>query len=200
MSVPALQLDPYLSPPLARHRIDVETYHRMGEAGLLRPEQRTELIEGEVIDMAPIGSPHAGNVNFLLNRLLAAIGSRAIVAAQNPIVLGRHSEPQPDLCVLRPREDFYIDAHPTAADVLLAVEVSDTTLAYDRGVKLPLYARHGIPEYWLVDLTGGRLEAHHTPRDGEYRHMDLYRDERICLQALPEVCIELAPLRLTKPK
>jgi len=196
MSVSAIQIDPYLDPPLVRHRIDVETYHRMGEAGLIAPGQRTELIEGEVIDMAPIGSAHSGRVNTLNALLTAAIGGRAIVAVQNPVILGLHCEPQPDLSVLRPREDFYSDAHPTAAETLLVVEVSDSTIAFARGVKLPLYARHGVPEYWLVDLVAGRLEAYHTPVDGLYRHTDLYRDERISLQTLPEVCIELAPLRL----
>jgi Uma2 family endonuclease len=146
-----------------RHRLTVDEYYRMAEVGIFSPEARVELIEGEVIDMPPIGSPHAGTVIYLATRLTYAIGDRAIVSTQNPIFLDEHSEPQPDIALLRPRSDFYRNAHPTVADVLLVVEVADSTLAYDTQIKLPLYARHHIPEVWLVDLVNQRLSVHRSP-------------------------------------
>ena len=129
-----------------RHRLTVAEYHRMGDTGIFSPEARVELIEGEVIDMPPIGSLHAGTVSYLVEVLRPACGGWAIVRTQNPVFLDLRSEPQPDVALLRPRPDFYRNAHPTPTDVFLIVEVADTTLAYDTQIKLPLYARHGVPE------------------------------------------------------
>ena len=141
-----------------RHRITVEEYHRMAEVGLLAPDARVELIEGEIIDMAPIGNPHRATVMMLDDLLHRAVGQRGIVLCQSSIRLGPHSEPEPDLAVLRARADYYRSAAPTAADALLVIEVSDTTWGYDRHTKIPLYARHGIPEVWLIDVS--RLMIH----------------------------------------
>jgi Uma2 family endonuclease len=116
-----------------------------------------------VIDMPPIGSPHAGTVDYLAEAFRLACGRQVIVGTQNPIRLSQQSEPQPDVALLRPRADFYRSAHPMPADVFLLVEVADSTLAYDAQVKLPLYARHGIPEVWLVDLPNQQLVAHSDP-------------------------------------
>lgn len=146
-----------------RHRLTVAEYYRMGETGILAPDARVELIEGEIIDIPPIGSPHAGTVTYLGHSLNLACGTQAIVSMQNPVFLDLHSEPQPDIALLRPRPDFYRSAHPTSADVFLIVEVADTSLAYDTQIKLPLYARHGVPEVWLVDLPNRRLLIHRTP-------------------------------------
>jgi len=149
---------------LARlHRLMVDDYHRMGETGILGPELRTELIEGEIVEMTPIGPSHGGTVNLLAKRLTTRVGDAALVSIQNPVVLDDHSEPQPDLALLRPRADFYRDAHPRPRDVLLVIEVADSTLRYDRDVKLPLYARAGIPEVWLVDLRGRELVIYRRP-------------------------------------
>ncbi len=115
-----------------RHRLTVRDYQRMGEAGIFHEDDRVELIEGEIVDMAPIGSGHSGQVNRLSNILKLAIGERAIVAVQNPIVLGDHSSPQPDIAQLRPQADYYAAAHPQARDVLLIVEVAESSLDYDR--------------------------------------------------------------------
>lgn len=136
-----------------RHRFTVEDYHHMSDAGMFPPDQRLELIAGEVIEMAAIGSRHAGAVNRL-TRLFACLGDRAIVAVQNPVRLGDLSEPQPDLTLLRWRSDFYEAAHPTPADVLLLIEVSDSTMSWDRTVKQALYAAAGITEMWDVGLRG----------------------------------------------
>ena len=155
-----------------RHRLTVSDYYRMAEVGILDPEARVELIEGEIIDMAPPGSPHAGTVNYLAEVLIRAIGDRASALVQNPVRLSQYSEPQPDVALLRRRDDFYRERHPTSADVLLIVEVAATSLRFDRKTKLPLYARHGIPEMWLVDLGGRRLVRYRAPQHGAYTLVD----------------------------
>jgi Uma2 family endonuclease len=142
---------------LPRHRITVDEYHRMAELGLLNEDSRVELIEGEIIDMAPIGISHNSTVDRLNRWLVTAVGSRAIVRIQGSFRLSNITEPQPDVILLRPREDFYAAKFAAGEDTLLVVEVSDTTFRYDRSVKVPLYARHGIPEVWVVDLENGRL-------------------------------------------
>jgi Uma2 family endonuclease len=146
-----------------RHRLTVAEYYRMGETGILAPDARVELIDGEIIDMPPIGSPHASTVFFISDRLRDIVKGIAFVWVQNPIRLSQHSEPQPDVALLRPRPDLYHSSHPTPADVFLIVEVADTSLAYDTQIKLPLYARHGIPEVWLIDLPNRRFMVHRTP-------------------------------------
>jgi Uma2 family endonuclease len=151
-----------------RHRLTVEQYHRMAETGVLARDARVELIEGVIVEMAPIGSRHAATVNKLNRALIAAVGARAIVSVQNPIRLGDRSEPQPDLALLRPREDFYADAPPTSADRLLIIEVSQATAAYDRQIKVPLYAQHGVPEVWIVDLDFSLVRFYRTPQADRY--------------------------------
>ena len=155
-------------PWVKRHKLDVVQYHRMGEAGVFEGNERVELIEGEIVEMAPIGSNHAGTTNVLTRSLFDAVGARAVVAVGNPVRLDRYNEPQPDFALLRPRADSYRDAHPTAADTLLLIEVADSSLRYDRKVKLPLYARHGVPELWIVDLEGGTVEVCREPRGDGY--------------------------------
>jgi Uma2 family endonuclease len=145
------------------HRLTVADYHRMAETGVLAPGTRVELIEGGVVDMAPIGSRHAAAVDLLAERLIGALEGSAIVRVQGPVRLGLSSEPQPDIAVLRSRADRYAASHPGAADVFLVIEVSDATLEFDREVKARLYARHGIPEFWLVDLVHGELRISKGP-------------------------------------
>jgi Uma2 family endonuclease len=157
------------APWVKRHKLDVREYYRMGEAGIFEPGERVELIEGEIIDMAPIGSEHSGTVTGLTQAVYAAIGGRATVTVQAPLRLSEFSEPEPDLLLLKPRADFYRSEHPTAADVLLLIEVANTSLRYDRDVKLPLYARHGVPEVWIVNLAEGVIETYRDPRDEAYR-------------------------------
>ncbi|MDQ3564751.1 MAG: Uma2 family endonuclease [Pseudomonadota bacterium] len=120
-----------------RHRLTVDDYQRMGEAGILDRNARVELIAGEIIDMAPIGSLHAGTVKRLIRMLERTVGDAAVLSVQDPIVLGPYSEPEPDVALLKPREDFYTTAHPVPDDVLLIIEVADTTVRYDREVKVP---------------------------------------------------------------
>lgn len=144
----------------------------MAEVGILAPDARVELIDGEIIDMAPPGSSHAGTVDYLLSVLGAAAKDRANVRVQNPVRLSQYSEPQPDLTLLRPREDFYRAHHPRSEDVLLIVEVAASSLRFDRKKKVPLYARHGVPEVWLVDLGGERLVRFRSPKQGAYSLVD----------------------------
>jgi Uma2 family endonuclease len=155
-----------------RHRLTVADYYRMAEVGILDPEARVELIDGEIIDMAPPGSPHAATVNYLNEVLMHAVEGRATLIVQNPVRLGNYSEPQPDLALARRREDFYRERHPQPDDVLLLVEVAASSLKFDRDTKLPLYARHGIPEFWLVDLGSRRLTRYRALQHGSYTLVD----------------------------
>jgi Uma2 family endonuclease len=178
-----------------RHRLTVAEYHRMGETGIFSPEARVELIEGEVIDMPPIGSLHAGTVDYIADVLRLTCGGRAIVRTQNPVFLDLRSEPQPDVALLRPRPDFYRNAHPTPSDVFLIVEVADTTLAYDTQIKLPLYARHGIPEAWLVDLPNRQFIIHRIPTPTGFQDVQTLTDlSAVSPFLLPGVTIDLSGL------
>lgn len=153
-----------------RYRLSADGYERMGEAGILGEDDRVELLEGEIIDMPPIGSPHGGAVKRIANRLVHAIAeTEAIVAVQDPLRLSDFSEPEPDIALLKPRDDFYSARHPGPEDVLLLIEVAETSLRYDRDKKLPLYARAGIPECWLVDLSGKALWIYRDPGPEGYR-------------------------------
>ena len=152
-----------------RHLFTVREFDGMVRSGVFHEDDRVELLAGEVIEMTPIGSPHAGCVNALTNRLTAQLGSKAIVSVQNPVVLDDYSEPQPDLLVLQPRADFYRSAHPRPADVWLLIEVSDSSVEFDRRDKLPHYARSGIREVWIVDLAGSCVDRFEYPSPDGYR-------------------------------
>lgn len=154
------------------HRLTVHDYYRMAEVGLLSPDDRTELIEGEIVDMPPIGSEHAFMVTLLTERLLRAAGESAVVRVQQPVRFMPRSEPQPDFALVRRTIDAYRHAHPVAKDVLLLIEVSESTLRYDLEVKARLYATHGIPEYWVVDLVNRRIVRHRAPGRAGYAQCD----------------------------
>mgnify|MGYP005848610191 CR=1 FL=1 len=174
---------------ITRRRFTVDEYHRMAEAGILHEDDRVELLEGEIVEMSPIGWRHQGCVNRLTYWLIAALQDRAVVQPQGPIRLGPDSEPQPDLVVLRPRADFYAEGGPGPEDVLWLVEISDTSLRYDREVKVPLYGRYGIPEVWVVDLVEERVFVHRDPHPAAgYRSVRvLGRGARLAPQAFPDV-------------
>jgi Uma2 family endonuclease len=155
-----------------RHRLTVSDYYRMAEVGILAPDARVELIDGDIIDMTPPGSLHAVTVRRLNGILTRAAGDSASVLVQDPVRLSDLSEPQPDLALLRPPDDSYIQHHPGPADVLLVVEVADTSLRFDRDTKVSLYAVHGIPEMWLVDLRSRQLIRHRAPVQGAYTLVD----------------------------
>ena len=151
-----------------RHHVTVDDYHRISEAGLLNPQARLELIEGEIVDMPPIGSRHAGKASRLADLLRDAVGEHALIRTQWPVRLGRQTEVQPDIAVVKPRADYYESAHPAPGDVLLLVEVSDSTLRHDLDVKADLYARHGIREFWVLDLPNNILHVFTHPVNGAY--------------------------------
>jgi Uma2 family endonuclease len=173
---------------VTRRRFTVHDYHRMGEAGILHEDDRVELIEGEIVEMAAIGTRHFSCVNGLTRLLVRSVGDEAIVSVQNPVRLNEHTEPQPDLAVLRVRD--YRESLPMPEDVLLLIEVSDTTLRYDRNLKLPLYARAGILEVWIVDLSGEVIERHTDPSGDSYRHTErARRGDRIECSTLPNLTL-----------
>jgi Uma2 family endonuclease len=172
----------------SRRPFTVDEYYQMAAAGILKPGDRVELIDGEIIQMAPIGDVHASEVDWLNDLFMRVLAGRVQVRVQNPLRLSDYSEPVPDIMLLRPRSDFYRSGHPTPADVILLVEVSDTTLRYDRGVKLPLYAREGVPEVWIVEIGPDQLTVHRDPSPTGYRNSQvLRRGERISLSAFPDV-------------
>jgi Uma2 family endonuclease len=178
-----------------RWRFTVDDFYRMGEVGILPPEARVELIDGEVIKLAPIGSHHNGSVIGLDEIFRESLGRRVTVSIQGPLELERHWNPQPDVLILKRREDRYRRANPTDADVLLLIEVADTTLIYDRDTKGPRYAQAGIIEYWIVDLTGDRLLVYRDPRDGVYQSVQaLTREDTVQPLAFPELTIAVADI------
>lgn len=155
-------------------RFTLEEYHRMGEAGILDEDERVELIEGEIVEMTPIGRAHASVVARIAKLFWTHFGDRAIVWVQNPLALPRQvSEFQPDLALLKPRPDFYRGKQVEPADALLVVEVMDSSVAHDRRVKLPIYARGGVPEVWLVDVNESAVETHRQPTTAGYRDRSL---------------------------
>jgi Uma2 family endonuclease len=176
-----------------RHAFTVDEWHRMGDADLFGVDARMELLDGEVIEMAPIGSRHAGGVNRLNHVLTAAAGPRALIAVQNPVLLDDHSEPQPDIAVLLPRPDSYSGSHPTPFEILLLVEVSDSTLAFDREQKAAAYARAEVGEYWIVDLVGDQILVMRRPTRAGYGDVRRAgRGDQVGVEALPGIMIEAA--------
>jgi Uma2 family endonuclease len=153
------------------HRITVDEYHEMVERGILREDDRVELLDGRLIPVPSPSPPHSGTVNLLMAIFVRRFDGRATVMVQQPVILDNYSEPQPDLLLARRRDDAYRTAHPVPRDVLLAVEVSRSTLRFDRGEKLRAYARTGIAEVWIVDLIHGIVETYAGPRAGEYVRM-----------------------------
>lgn len=152
-----------------RHRFGVEEYHRMAQAGILGEDDRVELVHGEIVEMTPIGSRHHACVMRLNQMLVGFSGEDYIVSVQGPLRVDENSEPQPDVALLRRRADFYAGRLPAPEDTLIVIEVSETTLSYDRNVKLPLYGRAGVPEVWIVDLAGEKIELYANPGAGKAR-------------------------------
>jgi Uma2 family endonuclease len=186
-------LDRPAIPP--RRRFDVDAYHRMSETGILAPDDRVELIDGEIIEMAPIGAAHGGKVDRLTSLVARIVAEgRVIVRVQGPLRLDRRNEPQPDLMLLQPKADFYESGHPTAADVLLLVEVADSSLAWDSGPKLALYAHHGVPEVWIVDLVGRVVEVYRQPDAQAYAERETVQQGVLTPRLVPTLTIDVKAL------
>ncbi len=175
---------------IGKRVFSVTEYHQMVEAGILTENDKIELINGEIITMSPVGSIHAGCVNRLSALLSTMLQKQAIVSIQNPIQADDYSEPEPDLAMLKPRSDFYSESHPQPADVLIVIEVSDSTLDFDKEVKLPLYAKAGISEAWIINLPEKTVEIYTTPQTGIYRKLELFKaDERLVTSAFSQLSI-----------
>ncbi|BAZ86808.1 Uma2 family endonuclease [Dolichospermum compactum] len=180
---------------LVRHQFTVKQFHQMAESGILSENDRLELIRGEMIDMSPIGTRHAGCVLFLSNLLILLLGGRALINVQNPVELDETSEPQPDIALLKPRPDFYRNSHPQPEDIFLLIEVADTTVKYDREVKIPLYAEANIPEVWLVDVNQEVVEVYRNPLQGVYQDVQkLVKNEILSILAFPDVHINVSEI------
>ena len=173
-----------------RRQFRVTDYHRMVDAGILGEDDRVELIAGEVVDMSPVGTRHAACVDRLNMALTRHAAGSAIVRVQSPIQLDDYSEPQPDIALLRVRDDFYMYSHPMPADVLLLIEVADSSTAYDRNTKLPLYAHAAIPEVWLVSVPDERIERYTQPMNGIYQMIQIVqRGQDLRSTALPNLTV-----------
>ncbi len=157
------------------YRFTRADYHRMVDAGILHEDSPVELIEGEILQMSPIGRRHKAGVDRLNRIFTVSLGDAAIVRVQSSVSLGDRTEPEPDVVLLRPRADFYADADETPDDVLLVVEVADSSLEYDRRTKAPLYARHGIPELWIVDQNRDRITRYVDPTPNGYATPRVFR-------------------------
>jgi Uma2 family endonuclease len=180
----------------ARRLFTREEYHRMGEVGILKQADRVELIKGEIVTMSPIGPRHYAFVNKLTKLLIMSLGDRAVVGVQGPIVLADDTEPEPDIAVIRNRSVPYKQREPSAEDVLLLIEVAETSLRYDRSTKLRLYAEAGIPEYWVVDCAAESVEVHRTPHAGGYREVSRVAGSTstVAPHAFPDVTLTLAEI------
>lgn len=180
---------------LTKHRFTVDDYHRMGETGVLKPDARVELLDGEIIDMAPIGPFHGGSTNRLNDFFTRLAKGRWVVSVQNPVRLSEHSEPQPDLMLLKPVPDYYTSRLPGPEDVFLLIEVADTTLMLDRDRKLPAYGRAGIREVWILNLSERALEVYREPHFAGYGSRTVLREgDQARPLAFPDAVVEVANL------
>jgi Uma2 family endonuclease len=178
-----------------KHLFTVREFHQMAEGGVFAEDDRVELLGGEIFEMTPIGSRHAGWVNYLSQTLTAQLGSSVIVSVQNPFVLDNFSEPQPDLLILRPRSDFYSGSHPTPEDVRVVIEVADSSESFDRRAKLPRYAQAGIPEAWLIVLNGNAVDVYDDPSTDGYRaHRRFERGEQLTSRQFPSLTVVVSEL------
>jgi len=182
-------------PVLTAHRFTAGEYYRMAETGLLAPNARVELLDGQIIDMSPIGPLHGGLTKRLNQFFSRTAKGRWVVAVQDPLHLDEHSEPQPDLMLLKPAPGDYTDRHPAPKDVFLIIEVSDTSLHYDREEKLPAYARAGITEVWIVNALEKNIEVHREPHVTSYGSTTVLRSgDKVSPLTFPDIAVDVAEL------
>ena len=177
------------------HRITVSDFQKMEQVGILKPTARVELIEGIIVDMSPIGPAHNGIVDHLSQLLHRAIIDRGIVRTQGSIILDEYNEPEPDIAILKPKSDFYIKELPKPKDIFLVIEVADVSLKEDRDRKIPLYAKHNIPEVWLIDITKKNVEIFREPLPSRYQKIEHPENPGIIKPSLlPNVEVDLSRL------
>lgn len=167
------ELEKVAVPSIVRKRFRADEVHKMTELGILPEESGWELIDGFLIEKMSIGSNHAGTVNVLTQKLIVTLAGKAVVAVQNPIHIDEHNEPEPDISLLKPREDFYRKSLPDPQDALLLIEVSGSTVECDREIKRMLYAKAEIAEFWLVNLKENTVERYSSPKNGNYRLVEI---------------------------
>jgi Uma2 family endonuclease len=151
-----------------RKHFTIDEYHKLAETGIIKPTDRVELIEGDIITMSPIKSKHAGIVDAIAEFLIHTLYRKATIKIQNPMSIGNNSEPEPDIIIAKHKQDHYRSAHPTPEEVYLLIEVADSSLAYDQSIKAPLYAKAGIPEYWIINIIDEQIEIYREPGDENY--------------------------------
>ena len=179
----------------AKHRFSVSDYYRMAETGVLHPDARVELLNGEITDMSPIGPFHGGVVNYLTEHFVSACKGRWTTTVQNALRLDDYSEPEPDVTLLKRSPDFYRGRHPGPDDVFLLIEVADSSLDRDQQEKVPAYARAGIKEVWIVDLNEEVIEVYRQPSQSGYASKKvLGRGENAAPQAFPDAAVDVADL------
>jgi Uma2 family endonuclease len=185
---------------VTRKRFTIEDYHRLGDLGFFKESDRIELIRGEIIQMPNKKPPHSVVNSRLVKRLILMLGEQAIVRGQEPVILSSDSEPLPDVAILKARQDEYLDSHPYTQDIILLIEISETTLKYDRETKLSLYAEDGIADYWIVNLVDNYLEVYSEPyqsQTGEfsYRSRRIFLpNETVTLPSFPELFLDLSTI------
>lgn len=176
----------------SRKLFTVDEYYRMLDVGVIRPDDRIELIEGEIVQMAPMSCKHGGCITYLIQVLNELVNGKAIVNSQIPLHLNDYSEPEPDVCILKNREDFYRNAHATPKDILLVIEVSLSTLSYDLNAKIPMYANSGVIEVWVVDLENEEVHQFTEPLDGEYQnHIIHQKNETVQAQQIESAVLSV---------
>ncbi|HLO85156.1 MAG TPA: Uma2 family endonuclease [Nostocaceae cyanobacterium] len=181
-----------MSTQLVKRRFTVEQYHQIHEAGILTENDRVELINGEILEIAAIGKLHAAYVDCISNLLYASLGRKVIVRVQNPIIVSNLSEPQPDITIVQFSSDFYRSGLPQPNDILLLIEIAGSSIEYDRDVKIPLYAESGILEVWLVDINQQIIEVYRQPTPTGYTEIKtLNRGEKLSIQSFPEISLNL---------
>jgi Uma2 family endonuclease len=178
-----------------KHLTDIHEWQKLGDANIFPPESRLELIDGEILEMAPIGCNHSGHLNRINKLFTVLTADCADTSVQNPLQLGDLSEPEPDFMLLKPSADFYCSRHPNADDVLLLIEVADSSLSFDQNQKLRLYARHNIPEYWLLNLKDSCIEVYRQPHEDVYGEKTTLRvGDTITLSQLNQLTINIADI------
>ncbi|MGB3508287.1 MAG: Uma2 family endonuclease [Microcoleaceae cyanobacterium] len=181
-----------MSVELLKRQFNVEEYNKMPQAGILKEDERVELIRGEILKMSPVGRHHAACVNRLTRLFSQKLGDRVLVSVQNPVELDNYSEPEPDIALLKLKADFYESGHPQSQDLFLIVEVADSTIKFDHEVKVPLYAENNVIEVWLVDINEECLEVYRQPIGNSYKQVQkLERGENLFVQRFPDINIQV---------
>ncbi len=177
------------------HRFTIDEYYHLAEAGILHEDDNVELIEGRIIDMTPIGSKHASCVKRIIELLTDRLQKRATIGVQDPIDLNEQTEPEPDITILKKRSDFYAEHHPRPEDVLLIIEVADSSINYDRSIKIPLYAKSGIQEVWLINLIENIIEVYQNPSQIGYKICKkVYKEDTISPLCFSDINIKASEI------